>query len=75
KELLVKDFQLDDTDRGHSKLKSIIKDVFNKTPDIEICSAVESTGGYENNWYNTLKKLSESYNLKITRLNPWGVNL
>lgn len=75
KELFVKNFQLDDTAIGHSKLKALIKDIFNKIPEIVICSAVESTGGYENNWYNTLKQLSESYNLKVTRLNPWGVNL
>ena len=75
KELVVKNFQLDDTAIGHSKLKALIKDIFNKTPEIEIYSAVESTGGYENNWYNTLKQLSESHNLKVTRLNPWGVNL
>ena len=75
KELAAKDFQLDDTYEGHRKLQSIIKDIFNKNPEIEIYAAVESTGGYENNWYKTLKKLGDTCNLKITRLNPYGVHL
>lgn len=75
KELAAKDFQLDDTYYGHHKLQSIIKDIFEQNPEIEIYAAVESTGGYENNWYNTFKKSAETCNLKISRLNTYGVNL
>ena len=34
---------------------------------------MESTGGFENNWYAWLTKLSNVLPLKISRLNPSGV--
>ncbi len=37
-------------------------------------AAVESTGGYENNWFNTLKSYQKVFNLKVARINPSGVN-
>jgi transposase len=36
-------------------------------------AAVESTGGYENNWYNTLIEFQGSLNIQTARLNPLGV--
>jgi transposase len=35
---------------------------------------VESTGGYENNWLNALSNFSSQFNIKVARLNPFGVN-
>jgi transposase len=39
----------------------------------ELFCGVESTGGYENNWFSHLQHLAKYQNLKITRLNPKGV--
>lgn len=70
----VKDnFQLDDTADGHSQLYDQLHQFFAQHPEAEICAAVESTGGYENNWYNTLLKFQGSLNIKTARLNPEGV--
>jgi transposase len=44
-----------------------------KHPGSEIYAAVESTGGYENNWLNTLKSYQKVFNLKVARINPAGV--
>ena len=34
---------------------------------------MESTGGYENNWYNSLIEFQGSLNIQTARLNPLGV--
>ncbi|MFO7789681.1 MAG: transposase [Bacteroidales bacterium] len=67
-------FQLDDTYDGHCKLYAILKSYFDKYPDLEMYSAVESTGGYENNWFNSLKSYQKMLNIKVARLNPLGIN-
>ncbi len=36
-------------------------------------AAVESTGGYENNWYNALISFQTSLNIQTARLNPLAV--
>ncbi len=74
KHAVLENFQLDDTYAGHCKLYSILEEYFRKYPDLEMYSAVESTGGYENNWYNTLKGYQKVFNIKVARLNPLGVN-
>ena len=67
-------FQLDDTFHGHNKLYSVLTDFYKIHPNSSIFSAVESTGGYENNWFNTILKLGEVLNISIVRLNPLGVS-
>ena len=47
-------FQLDDTRSGHEKLKSWLGSIFKRYPGLQIDSAVESTGGFENNWYSLI---------------------
>ena len=42
-------FQLDDTIVGHSFLYDRLLIFFEEHPDAELCAALESTGGYENN--------------------------
>ena len=74
KNITEKKFQLDDTFQGHNKLYSILTDFYKAHPNSSILSAVESTGGYENNWFNTLSKLGEVMNISIVRLNPLGVS-
>jgi transposase len=43
-------------------------------PNCLLLAAVESTGGYENNWLNSLLKFQATLNIQSARLNPLGVN-
>ena len=74
KNIIENNFQLDDTFNGHNQLYSILTYFYRAHPNSIIHSAVESTGGYENNWFNTLSKLNEILNIKVLRLNPLGVS-
>ncbi|MCB9499682.1 MAG: transposase [Erysipelotrichaceae bacterium] len=74
KNIIEDNFQLDDTFIGHNNLCSFLTDFYKQHPNSSICSAVESTGGYENNWFNTISKLSDLFNISIVRLNPLGVS-
>jgi len=73
KQTVVENFQLDDTALGHSQLYDQLHIFLAQHSDSVIFAAVESTGGYENNWYNSLIKFQGSLNIKTTRLNPEGV--
>ena len=74
KKIIEKNFQLDDTYLGHSQLYEQLVHFFNKHPDAKLRAATESTGGYENNWHNTLFKFQGSLNIETARLNPEGVS-
>lgn len=74
KRVVMENFQLDDTFSGHSQLYDIIQEYFNKYPKLEMYAAVESTGGYENNWYSTLQSFQTKFDIKVARINPLGVN-
>lgn len=67
-------FQLDDTFDGHNRLYQFLKDFFAKRPTASLHAAVESTGGYENNWMQAMLRFKQDFNLRIARLNPKGVN-
>jgi len=67
-------FQLDDTFDGHCRLYDRLCRFFEDHPDSMIYAAVESTGGYENNWFNSLIKFQGTLNIRTARLNPLGVN-
>ncbi|MCD6585809.1 MAG: IS110 family transposase [Dissulfuribacterales bacterium] len=67
------DFQLDDTFDGHQKLYNILSEFCVRHPKANIFAAVESTGGYENNWFGTLARFQEHLPIKSSRLNPCGV--
>ena len=73
KEIIEKGFQLDDNYKGHSKIKGLLKTFCTNHRLEEIQCAVESTGGYENNWYNFFKGLNDELPVKVARLNPKGV--
>ncbi len=73
KQTVEENFQLDDTAAGHIQLYDQLTHFFAEHPDAEILAALESTGGYENNWYNALLKFQGSLNIKTARLNPEGV--
>jgi transposase len=67
-------FQLDDTFDGHQRLYQYLSDFFKKHQNATLFAAVESTGGYENNWFHSLHKFQEFFNIQVARLNPKGVN-
>ena len=66
-------FQLDDTAAGHTQLYNQLYQFLDLHQEAEMFAGVESTGGYENNWYNSLVKFQASLNIKTARLNPEGV--
>jgi transposase len=67
------DFQLDDTFDGHQKLYSILSEFCVRNPKANIFAAVESTGGYENNWFDALVRFQTHLPIRTARLNPCGV--
>jgi len=74
KGVIEQNFQLDDSARGHKKLRSILKKFYHTHGDATIYAAIESTGGYENNWFKTIMELGKEFSIHIARLNPIGVN-
>lgn len=63
-------FQLDDTKAGHEQLGIWLQTLFKRHDNLKIDCGVESTGGFENNWYAFIIKLSDSLPIRISRLNP-----
>jgi transposase len=74
KTVVEENFQLDDTFIGHSKLYEALQELLKKEPESQIYAAVESTGGYENNWYYALCKFKREMPISVVRLNPVGVH-
>jgi transposase len=70
KQPVEKNFQLDDTTSGHDALTTFLESFFEFQPDAQIYVGLESTGGYENNWFNHLCNLKNSMPLHVVRLNP-----
>lgn len=66
-------FQLDDTRHGHDCLKEQLQHMIKTHGLTHVYSAVESTGGFENNWYGSLMDWSKTMPLSVARLNPSGV--
>jgi transposase len=71
-EVLESFFQLGDTTEGRKKLKDLIAGWHKKGIE-ELYCGVESTGGYENNWYSFLKLLQGGGGVYVSRLNPKAV--
>lgn len=67
-------FQLDDTFEGHALLYEKLRQFCKDHPQSTLYAAVESTGGYENNWFNALIKFRATLNIHTARLNPLGVS-
>jgi transposase len=70
---VVQGFQLDDTFDGHRSLYNILGRFLSEHPDSTLFAGMESTGGYENNWYKSLIEFQGSLNIQTARLNPLGV--
>lgn len=74
KDTLDSPFQLDDNTKGHKALLHYLDTHLKNYPIAKICCGIESTGGYENNWFATLdrRNLVEP-RIRIARVNPKGV--
>ena len=66
-------FQLDDTHTGHQKLFGYLQTFCSCNTDATIYAALESTGGYENNWYNGLRRVAGQLPIHVARLNAFRV--
>lgn len=66
-------FRFDDTYTGHQNLKAFLERFLSSHHYSFLHVGLESTGGYESNWYNTFLNLRERFNLRVARLNPYGV--
>lgn len=73
KEILEQVFQFDDTRSGHDRLKELLIELIAKHDISQLYCGIESTGGFENNWYGALNEMGKSMPVKIARLNPSGV--
>jgi len=76
KNIVEENFQLDDCYEGHQSLCLFLEEFFSSHENDEnviIYAGFESTGGYENNWYQLIWKLQYSFNIQVARLNPFGV--
>jgi transposase len=74
KKTVLKTFQHYDNAKGHYLLESGLIDFCNKHPDCKIIAGVESTGGYENNWFESLCDLQDRVNIAVARINPIGTH-
>lgn len=74
KNVLEPNFQIDDTHNGHQALLRFLSEAQKDHGLDKVYAAVESTGGYENNWLAFLKQQHQpGLNLQVARLNPFGV--
>lgn len=67
-------FQIDDTFDGHCCLYERLSQFLAERPGATLYAGIESTGGYENNWFKALVSFQGSLKVKTARLNPLGVN-
>lgn len=72
KAVMEEGFQLSDNRQGREQLKILIEGWMGEGME-ELYCGVESTGGYENNWYKFLKGLAVNGKVHVARLNPRGV--
>jgi len=70
KEIVESNYQLDDTREGQETLVDRMEKYFSDEPETVLYAGIESTGGYENHWYDYIKSLGSKYKIKVSRLNP-----
>lgn len=63
-------FQLDDTFEGHAHLYQFLEAFCETHSTANLFAGIESTGGYENNWFHALRRFQGSLPLRVARLNP-----
>lgn len=74
KKTALKSFQLDDTAKGHHLLSNVLIGFASEHPTCKITAGVESTGGYENNWFESLCDLQDRIEISVARINPIGTH-
>jgi len=72
KQTIEETFILEDNGQGRKQLKALIEKWLSQGIEQLYCG-VESTGGYENNWYCFLRTLSATQQLQVARLNAKAV--
>ncbi len=73
KKILIPTFVLDDTREGRKQLQTQIEQ-WQGEGLVNLFCGVESTGGYENNWFRFLRNLGRTNNcIQTARLNPRAV--
>jgi len=73
-ETMEENFQLDDNFEGHALLHEFLMKFILEHDVDTIVAGVESTGGLENNWHTMLYQFQNSLPVKVTRINPIGIN-
>lgn len=71
KQLMDEIFQLDDNIQGHELLSNYLEDQTKTT--VKVICALESTGGYEQNWLQLIRRLEKKAPIEVYKLNPRGV--
>lgn len=66
--------QFDDTVRGHRLFKQWLGQCIKAYGLTQVYAGVESSGGYENNWYAMLIDAGRELPVKISRLNAFAVS-
>jgi transposase len=72
-EPVVKPVQFDDTRDGHHRLTRWLKRCMDRYGFERLYAGVESTGGFEDNWYSLLIDLGKELPVHVARLNPLTV--
>lgn len=67
---LESNFQLDDNHEGHRLLLNLLEARLKENKLNGIVVGLESTGGYENNWYYSLRNQAKKMNIQVFRINP-----
>jgi transposase len=66
-------FKLMDNKEGHLQVKQLVKDFMKHYEFDEIYVGMESTGGYENNWFLLFKSMQGEDVRQVMRINPKAV--
>jgi transposase len=72
--VLEKTIQLDDTTQGHGHLKQWLAQCVITHGLTQVYAGLESSGGFENNWYAMLIDAGRDLPIKVCRLNPLVVS-
>lgn len=67
---LEKPIQFDDSRSGHDVFKKWLNRCITKHDITQVWTGMESTGGFENNWYGMLFDLGRTLPIQVCRLNP-----
>jgi transposase len=66
-------FKLMDNKEGHLQIRQLVKDFMKRYSINELYAGMESTGGYENNWFLLFKSMSTQGVSRVIRINPKAV--